>query len=103
MYLIVIFSLTTDIGFDGMTELFGPFIEYNTSTIDDNKLTLVQNYINSVVENHLPLDEDDVFTSAVSRQRRSVGQLYRCSTASGAGKTCGTFSRSRSTEDSGSY
>ena len=56
-----------------MTELFGPFIEYNTSTIDDNKLTLVQNYINSVVENRLPLDEDDVFTSAVSRQHRSVG------------------------------
>ena len=43
--------LLIDIGFNGMTELFGPFIEYNpTAAMDDNKLTHVQNYINSIVE-----------------------------------------------------
>ena len=63
-----------------MIELFGPFIEYNSAaTIEDNKLTHVQNYINSVVENHLPFDDDNVFTS--SKQRRSVGQLHSYSTA----------------------
>ena len=98
----VLFSMTTDIGFNGMTELFGPFIEYNSVTIDDNKLTLVQNYINSVVENHLPLDDDDVFTSSILRQRHSVGQLHRLSNASGVTKPV-MFSRSKSTEDSGSY
>ena len=90
-------SLPTDIGFNGMTELFGPFIEYNSAaTIEDNKLTHVQNYINSVVENHLPFDDDDVF---ISKQRHSVGQLHRCTT----GGSNITFSRSKSTEDSGSY
>ena len=84
-----------------MTELFGPFVEYNSATIDDNKLTLVQNYINSVVENHLPLDDDDVFTPSISRQRHSVGQLHRSSTAGGLSKPNVTMSRSRSTEDPG--
>ena len=85
-----------------MTELFGPFVEYNSATIDDNKLTLVQNYINSVVENHLPIDDDDVFTS-LSRQRHSLGQLQRVSNAGGVMKPNVIFSRSKSTEDSGSY
>lgn len=93
-------SLLTDIGFNGMTELFGPFTEYNSAaTIEDNKLTHVQNYINSVVENHLPFDDDDVF---ISKQRHSVGQLHRCNTG-GVGRSNVTFSRSKSTEDSGSY
>ena len=81
-----------------MTELFGPFVEYNSNTIDDNKLNLVQNYINSVVENHLPFD--DVCTSSISRQRHSVGQIRR---PSGVSKPTVTISRSKSTEDSGSY
>ena len=85
-----------------MTELFGPFVEYNSATIDDNKLTLVQNYINSVVENHLPIDDDDVFT-LLSRQRHSLGQLQRVSNAGGVMKPNVIFSRSKSTEDSGSY
>ena len=85
-----------------MTELFGPFVEYNLATIDDSKLTHVQNYINSVVENHLPIDDDDVFTS-LSRQRHSVGQLHRGSNASGIIKPNTIFTRSKSTEDSGSY
>ena len=86
-----------------MTELFGPFIEYNSAAaIEDNNLTHVQNYINSVVENHLPFDDDDVFTSSISKQRHSVGQLHRCSTG-GIGKSNVGFSRSKSTEDSGSY
>ena len=93
-------SLLTDIGFNGMTELFGPFTEYNSAaTIEDNKLTHVQNYINSVVENHLPFDDNDVF---ISKQRHSVGQLHRCNTG-GVGRSNVTFSRSKSTEDSGSY
>ena len=83
-----------------MTELFGPFAEYNSNTIDDNKLNCVQNYINSVVENHLSFDEDDVFTSSISRQRHSVEQIHR---PSGVAKPTVTFSRSKSTEDSGSY
>ena len=103
LYHAVVFS-TPDIGFNGMTELFGPFIEYNpAATMDDNKLTHVQNYINSVVENHLPFDDDDVFTSSISKQRRSVGQLHRYSNAGGIGRPNITFSRSKSTEDSGSY
>ena len=85
-----------------MTELFGPFVEYNSATIDNDKLTLVQNYINSVVENHLPIDDDDVFTS-LSRQCHSVGQLQRVSNAGGVMKPNVIFSRSKSTEDSGSY
>ena len=93
--------LLTDIGFNGMTELFGPFIEYNlTAAMDDNKLTHVQNYINSIVENHLPFDDDDVFTS-ISKQRRSVGQLHNFSST--GGKPNVPISRSKSTEDSGSY
>ena len=84
-----------------MTELFGPFAEYNSNTIDDNKLNLVQNcYINSVVENHLPFDEDDVFASSISRQRHSVGRIRR---HSGVAKPTVTFPRSKSTEVSGSY
>ena len=87
-----------------MTELFGPFIEYNSAaTIEDNKLTHVQNYINSVVENHLPFDDDSVFTSSISKQRHSVGQLHSYSTAGGVSRPNVTFSRSKSTEDSGSY
>ena len=58
-----------------MTELFGPFIEYNpTAAMDDNKLTHVQNYINSIVENQLPFDDDDVFTSIQS----NVALLDNC-------------------------
>ena len=83
-----------------MTEIFGPFVEYNSNTIDDNKLNLVQNYINSVVENHLPFDEDDVFTSSISRQHHSVGQIHRPIVVA---KPTVTFSRSKSIEDSGSY
>ena len=83
-----------------MTELFGPFAEYNSNTIDDNKLNLVQNYINSVVENHLPFDEDDVFASSISKQHHSVGQIHRPSVVA---KPTVTIPRSKSTEDSGSY
>ena len=88
-----------------MTELFGPFIEYNSTKIDDTKLTLVQNYINSVVANHLPFDDDDdVFTPPASRHRRSYGQLHKYSTTGAVNRPSNvTISRSKSTEDSGSY
>ena len=97
----ILSSLLTDIRFNGMTGLFGPFIEYSpTATMDDNILTHVQNYINSIVDNHLPFDDDNVFAS-ISKQRRSVGQLQNFSST--AGKANVPISRLKSTEDSGSY
>jgi len=87
-----------------MTELFGPFTVYASSTATGKtEPTLAQNYIDSIIEDHLPTDDDDeVFPSPnISlKQRRSVGRIYSSPVIH---KSSCTFPRSRSTAESGSY
>jgi len=93
----------TDIGFSGMTELFGPFTVYaGSTTAGKTEQTLAQNYIDSVIEDHLPTDDDEVFPpSNISfKQRHSVGRNY---SSPAIYKSPCTFPRSRSIAESGSY
>lgn len=88
-----------DIGFSGMSGLFGPFTVYASSATTAGKTepTLAQNYIDSVIEDHLPTD-DEVFPP--TKQRHSFGRIYSSPTLY---KSPCTFPRSRSITESGSY
>ena len=93
----------TDIGFSGMTDLFGPFTVYAGSTTSGKaEPTLAQNYIDSVIEDHLPIDSDEVFPppNVNLKQRHSVGRIY---SSPAIYKSPCTFPRSRSIAESGSY